>query len=90
MHVPRVQTPGVRHSFTSAGEKSRMAGWTHFPHAASIIRLRASQLRGQGISIQRGHRHPGKGMRSILFLGLDRVPFSPELTSPHRAHFSSI
>lgn len=44
MHVPRVQTPGVRHSFTSAGEKSRMAGWPHLPHAASVIRLRASQL----------------------------------------------
>ena len=69
MHVPWVQTPGVRHSFTSAGEKSRMAGWPHLPHAASIIRLTASQLRGQGISIQRGHRHPGKGKRSFLLLG---------------------
>lgn len=82
MHFPWAQTPGVRHSFTSVEEKSKMAGWPPLLHVVPIVRLRASQLRGQGISILRGHRPPWEGHQVVpapgpTHLVQGRVPFPP-------------
>lgn len=48
MHVPWVQTPGVRHSFTSVGEKSKLASYPS----------RSLQHQAESVSISRpGNQH---------------------------------
>lgn len=81
MHVPWVQTPGVRHSFTSVGEKSKLASYPSrsLQHQAECLHCEA------GEPAFRGALAPWEGPEVIpapgpIYLGW--VPF-PRRTNFH-------
>lgn len=81
MHVPWVQTPGVRHSFTSVGEKPKLASYPlhslqHQAESVSIKRPGTSIPRGPS-TLRRTKDIPAPGP---IYLGW--VPF-PRQTNFH-------
>lgn len=63
MHLPWAQTPGVRHSFTSAGDKSKtVAGLLSFMQPP-INTLRASQYEARVPAFRGAMGHSREAMR---------------------------
>lgn len=87
MHVPWVQTPGVRHSFTSVGEKSKLASYPlhslqHQAESVSIKRPGTSILRGPStLGRTRGHSCSWTHLPWLGALPPAKLTSIPELTS---------
>lgn len=85
MHFPWAQTPGVRHSFTSVGERSKMASWPLSFTQSPLSGLgHLNDEAGQSV-FRGGMGHPGKAVRLFLLLAPPteggQGPFPPEPTA---------